>query len=181
MGKLYSFLGLSVGVVLSGMNPNERKDAYAADITYGTNNEFGFDYLRDNMAFSADQRVQREFVYAVVDEVDSILIDEARTPLIISGPTDDRSDVYAKIEQIVPKLSRQVGEVEEGEDIRVPRLEIHGEGALPLAAALVDEARSVVVHAQHGQQPVGLAVGAADVAAARADVGDAQADAARRL
>jgi preprotein translocase subunit SecA len=116
MGKLYSFLGLSVGVVLSGMNPNERKDAYAADITYGTNNEFGFDYLRDNMAFSADQRVQRELVYAVVDEVDSILIDEARTPLIISGPTDDRSDVYAKIEQIVPKLSRQVGEVEEGEE-----------------------------------------------------------------
>ena len=116
MGKIHSLLGLSVGVVLSGMEPTERKAAYAADITYGTNNEFGFDYLRDNMAFSIDQRVQRELVYAVVDEVDSILIDEARTPLIISGPTDDRSDVYTKINQIVPKLTAQVGEVEDGEE-----------------------------------------------------------------
>ncbi|MFT4561577.1 MAG: preprotein translocase subunit SecA [Gammaproteobacteria bacterium] len=116
MGRIHSFLGMSVGVVLSGMDPNDRKAAYNADITYGTNNEFGFDYLRDNMAFSADQRVQRELVYAVVDEVDSILIDEARTPLIISGPTDDRSDIYAKIDQIVPKLTRQQGETEEGEE-----------------------------------------------------------------
>ena len=116
MGKIYSFLGLTVGVVVSAMDPEDRKAAYAADVTYGTNNEFGFDYLRDNMAFSVEQRVQRGLVYAVVDEVDSILIDEARTPLIISGPTDDRSDLYVKINQIVPKLSRQVGEVEEGEE-----------------------------------------------------------------
>ena len=116
MGQIHALLGLTVGVVLSGMEPSDRKAAYAADITYGTNNEFGFDYLRDNMAFSADQRVQRDLVYAVVDEVDSILIDEARTPLIISGPTDDRSDVYAKINEIVPKLAAQVGEVEEVEE-----------------------------------------------------------------
>jgi len=116
MGKLYSFLGLSVGVVLSGLNPEERKEAYGADITYGTNNEFGFDYLRDNMAFTQDQRVQRELVYAVVDEVDSILIDEARTPLIISGPTDDRSDLYVKINKIVPKLSRQVTQAGDDEE-----------------------------------------------------------------
>lgn len=110
MGKLYSFLDMSVGVVVSGMDTEARKQAYAADITYGTNNEFGFDYLRDNMAFAIDQRVQRELAYAVVDEVDSILIDEARTPLIISGPTDDRSDVYTQINEIVPKLERQADE-----------------------------------------------------------------------
>ncbi len=117
MGKLYKFLDLTVGVVLSGLDPSERKAAYAADITYGTNNEFGFDYLRDNMAFTQEQRVQRELVYAVVDEVDSILIDEARTPLIISGPTDDRSDLYVKINKVVPKLTRQInqGNEDEGE------------------------------------------------------------------
>ena len=115
MGKLYTFLGLSVGVVLSGMNGEQRQAAYAADITYGTNNEFGFDYLRDNMAFTPEQRVQRELVYGIVDEVDSILIDEARTPLIISGPTDDRSDLYVKINQVVPKLSRQEEEDGEGD------------------------------------------------------------------
>jgi len=107
MGKIYTFLDLSVGVVLTGMDTAARKQAYEADITYGTNNEFGFDYLRDNMAFAEEQRVQRDLAYAVVDEVDSILIDEARTPLIISGPTDDRSDVYVRINQIVPKLERQ--------------------------------------------------------------------------
>ena len=115
MGKLYEALGLSVGVVLSGLDSAERKAAYRADITYGTNNEFGFDYLRDNMAFTQDQRVQRGLVYAVVDEVDSILIDEARTPLIISGPTDDRSDLYVKINKIVPKLSQQVKQAEDEE------------------------------------------------------------------
>ncbi|MDP6183836.1 MAG: preprotein translocase subunit SecA, partial [Gammaproteobacteria bacterium] len=115
MGRLYSFLDLRVGVVLSGLDPEERKDAYAADITYGTNNEFGFDYLRDNMAFTKEQRVQRELVYAIVDEVDSILIDEARTPLIISGPTDDRSEIYVKIDKIVPKLSQQKEEDGEGD------------------------------------------------------------------
>jgi preprotein translocase subunit SecA len=110
MGKLYNFLGLSVGVVLSGQESDEKRAAYGADITYGTNNEFGFDYLRDNMAFSAEDRVQRELHYAIVDEVDSILIDEARTPLIISGPADDSSDLYIKINAIAPKLTRQEGE-----------------------------------------------------------------------
>ena len=107
-------MGLSVGVVLSGLNQEERKAAYNADITYGTNNEFGFDYLRDNMVFTKEQRVQRELVYAIVDEVDSILIDEARTPLIISGPADDRSDEYVKINRLIPSLRRQATE-EEGD------------------------------------------------------------------
>ncbi|HEC19062.1 MAG TPA: preprotein translocase subunit SecA, partial [Gammaproteobacteria bacterium] len=110
MGKLYNFLGLSVGVVLSGQSPDEKRAAYAADITYGTNNEFGFDYLRDNMAFSLEEKVQRELHYAIVDEVDSILIDEARTPLIISGPADDSSELYEKINKVVPKLVKQEGE-----------------------------------------------------------------------
>ncbi|HEX22852.1 MAG TPA: preprotein translocase subunit SecA, partial [Chromatiales bacterium] len=110
MGKLYNFLGLSVGVALSGQSPDEKRAAYAADITYGTNNEFGFDYLRDNMAFSLEDKVQRELHYAIVDEVDSILIDEARTPLIISGPADDSSDLYEKINKIVPDLVKQEGE-----------------------------------------------------------------------
>ena len=110
IGKIYRFLGLTVGVVLSGLNQEERKSAYAADITYGTNNEFGFDYLRDNMVFTKEQRVQRELVYCIVDEVDSILIDEARTPLIISGPSDDRSDLYTRINVLIPKLARQATE-----------------------------------------------------------------------
>ncbi|WP_348673619.1 preprotein translocase subunit SecA, partial [uncultured Abyssibacter sp.] len=107
MGRVYRFLGLTVGVALSGQSPDEKRAAYAADITYGTNNEFGFDYLRDNMAFSAQDKVQRELHFAVVDEVDSILIDEARTPLIISGPTDDDPSLYQKINSIVPKLVPQ--------------------------------------------------------------------------
>jgi len=115
MGRLYSFLDMSVGVVVTGLDTAERKQAYASDITYGTNNEFGFDYLRDNMAFSIEQRVQRELTYAVVDEVDSILIDEARTPLIISGPTDDRSDLYVKVNGIVPNLTVQAEEEGEGD------------------------------------------------------------------
>ena len=112
MGKLYSFLGLTTGVILAQMDSSERRLAYAADITYGTNNEFGFDYLRDNMAFSLEQKVQRDLHFAIVDEVDSILIDEARTPLIISGPTDDSSDIYIKVNAIVPLLKRQPKESE---------------------------------------------------------------------
>ncbi|WP_370234393.1 MULTISPECIES: preprotein translocase subunit SecA [Henriciella] len=104
MGKLYGFLGMSTGVIVHGLNDQERKAAYACDITYGTNNEFGFDYLRDNMKYSLDQMAQRGHAYAIVDEVDSILIDEARTPLIISGPTDDRSDLYRTIDALIPKL-----------------------------------------------------------------------------
>ncbi len=107
MGQIYNALDMSVGVVLGGMNHADRKRSYECAITYGTNNEFGFDYLRDNMAFHPDQRVQRDLTYAVVDEVDSILIDEARTPLIISGPTDDRSDLYARVNALIPKLERQ--------------------------------------------------------------------------
>ncbi|UPW17934.1 preprotein translocase subunit SecA [Agarivorans sp. TSD2052] len=104
---LFEYLGLSVAVNISGMDHQVKKEAYAADITYGTNNEFGFDYLRDNMAFAPEQRVQRPLNYAVVDEVDSILIDEARTPLIISGPAEDSSELYKKINDVIPLLVRQ--------------------------------------------------------------------------
>jgi len=108
MGKLYNFLGLDVGVVVHGLSDEERKKAYAADITYGTNNEFGFDYLRDHMKFYAHQLVQRDLHYAIVDEVDCILIDEARTPLIISGPADISTDLYTRINSIVPRLKKDV-------------------------------------------------------------------------
>ena len=107
MGQIYRFLGMTVGVVIAGMSPDEKRAAYGSDITYGTNNEYGFDYLRDNMAFSLEQKVQRELYYALVDEVDSILIDEARTPLIISGPAEESSELYRKINTIVPRLTRQ--------------------------------------------------------------------------
>lgn len=107
MAPIYNFLGLSVGVIVAGQNHEEKKDAYAKDIVYGTNNEFGFDYLRDNMAFSVDDKVQRGLYFAVIDEVDSILIDEARTPLIISGPSDDSSDLYIKINKLIPNLKQQ--------------------------------------------------------------------------
>ena len=113
MGELYSFLGLTTGVIVHGIDDIERKEAYACDITYGTNNEFGFDYLRDNMKYSLDQMVQRGHAYAIVDEVDSILIDEARTPLIISGPTDDRSELYKAVDAIIPKLTDEDYEVDE--------------------------------------------------------------------
>ena len=112
MAKLYGFLGLTTGVIISGLDQAARKEAYACDITYGTNNEFGFDYLRDNMAFSQEERVQRELSYAVIDEVDSILIDEARTPLIISGPSSDSANLYEVIDKIVPNLTPQAKEDE---------------------------------------------------------------------
>ncbi|MHB8746403.1 MAG: preprotein translocase subunit SecA, partial [Gammaproteobacteria bacterium] len=115
MGKVYEFLGLTTGVVIAGMTTEEKRAAYAADITYGTNNEFGFDYLRDNMAFGLADKVQRTLYYAVVDEVDSILIDEARTPLIISGPTNDSSELYQRINQLIPRLTRQKAENEPGD------------------------------------------------------------------
>ncbi|MEM7209280.1 MAG: preprotein translocase subunit SecA [Pseudomonadota bacterium] len=110
MGRLYTFLGLSVGVIVGGLDTDQRREAYAADITYGTNNEFGFDYLRDNMAHELEAKVQRGLNFAIVDEVDSILIDEARTPLIISGPASDSSDVYVSINKLVPKLVAQQDE-----------------------------------------------------------------------
>lgn len=107
MSKLYGFLGLSTGVIVGGMSGDERRQSYLADITYGTNNEFGFDYLRDNMAFRIEDKVQRELNFAVIDEVDSILIDEARTPLIISGPAEDSSERYQQINTLIPSLTRQ--------------------------------------------------------------------------
>jgi preprotein translocase subunit SecA len=116
MGRLYRFLGLSVGIILSQMPSGEKQAAYAADITYGTNNEFGFDYLRDNMAGSVEERFQRKLNFAIVDEVDSILIDEARTPLIISGQAEDNVDVYVRINKLVPQLVRQKPKVKESDE-----------------------------------------------------------------
>jgi len=115
MGQIYRFLGLEVGINLSNISSEEKKKAYEADITYGTNNEFGFDYLRDNMIFSKEERVQRKLHYGLVDEVDSILIDEARTPLIISGQAEDNVDLYTKINLVVAKLSKQKTEEEGGD------------------------------------------------------------------
>ncbi|WP_411817414.1 preprotein translocase subunit SecA [Hyphococcus sp. DH-69] len=113
MARVYSQLGLTTGCIVHGLSDEERREAYKADITYGTNNEFGFDYLRDNMKSSLDQMVQRGHHYAIVDEVDSILIDEARTPLIISGPTDDKSELYLKINDIIPQLVEEDYEIDE--------------------------------------------------------------------
>ncbi|HEX5055349.1 MAG TPA: preprotein translocase subunit SecA [Gammaproteobacteria bacterium] len=161
MGKLYNFLGLTVGVVVPGMAHADKKAAYAADITYGTNNEFGFDYLRDNMAFSLEDKVQRGLNYAIVDEVDSILIDEARTPLIISGPTNDSSDLYTKVHKIVLHLKpqqtedgpgdfsldekiRQAHLSEEGHD-HVERLLVQ-HGILNKGESLYDPANIVLMH-----------------------------------
>src|SRR5256885_631270 len=107
MGPVYRFLGLTVGVIKNAQSPPEKRAAYACDITYGTNNEFGFDYLRDNLAFRLEDRVQRTLSFAIVDEVDSILIDEARTPLIISGPAEESTELYLRINELVPRLTRQ--------------------------------------------------------------------------
>ncbi len=113
MGQVYEFLGLKVGCIVHGLSDEERHDAYAADVTYATNNELGFDYLRDNMKFSLDEMVQRDFNFAIVDEVDSILIDEARTPLIISGPVEDSSEAYRQVDVIIPKLVEDDYEIDE--------------------------------------------------------------------
>ena len=113
MGQVYEFLGLSVGCIVNNMSDEERRAAYGSDVTYGTNNEFGFDYLRDNMKFHLDEMVQREFNFAIVDEVDSILIDEARTPLIISGPVEDSSQSYKAVDVIIPKLTEEDFELDE--------------------------------------------------------------------
>jgi len=134
---LFSFLGLTVGVNIPGLAHPEKQQAYAADITYGTNNEFGFDYLRDNMAFSPQDRVQRDLAFAIIDEVDSILIDEARTPLIISGPAEDSSELYKKINLLVPELQKQEKEDEEGK---------HGDGHFT-----VDEKARQVYLTEQGQ------------------------------
>jgi len=140
MGKLYNALGLTTGVVVSEMDSLARKQAYAADITYGTNNEFGFDYLRDNMAFTADERVQRELNYAIIDEVDSILIDEARTPLIISGPTNDNSELYQVMNRLVQFL-------EKGEESKE-------EGGLPTGDFTVDEKSKQIHLTEQGHEKI---------------------------
>ncbi len=120
MGPVYRFLGLTVGVIKNSQSPQEKREAYACDITYGTNNELGFDYLRDNLAFGLEDRVQRQLAYAIVDEVDSILIDEARTPLIISGPAEESTELYLRINQLVPSLTRQLQEARPGEQEEGP-------------------------------------------------------------
>ena len=113
MGEIYQFLGLGVGCIVNGLDDGQRREQYAADITYGTNNEFGFDYLRDNMKFTLESMVQRPFSFCIVDEVDSILIDEARTPLIISGPTEDSSEMYQKVDRVIPELGPDDFEIDE--------------------------------------------------------------------
>ena len=113
MGQVYEFLGLTVGCIVHGLDDDERRQQYACDVTYGTNNEFGFDYLRDNMKFSLDEMVQREFNFAIVDEVDSILIDEARTPLIISGPTEETTEMYLRVDKLIPDLKDEDFEKDE--------------------------------------------------------------------
>jgi preprotein translocase subunit SecA len=118
MGQLYAFLGLSTGIIVHGLDDNQRREAYAADITYGTNNEFGFDYLRDNMKYRLEDMVQRPFNFAIVDEVDSILIDEARTPLIISGPSDEPTELYAQVNEIIVELVKLEGMYDKDEKAR---------------------------------------------------------------
>ena len=142
MGKLYNFLGLSVGVNVPQMSREEKQAAYAADITYGTNNEFGFDYLRDNMVQDTADRVARGLAYAIVDEVDSILIDEARTPLIISGQAEDHTEMYVRINAVVPKLKKQIGEL----DLRT------GEGVVDPGDFTVDEKTHQVFLTEDGHE-----------------------------
>src|SRR5690554_1759806 len=135
MGRLHKFLGLTVGVIVPNLSEHERREAYAADITYGTNNEFGFDYLRDNMKHDRSQQVHRPFNYAIVDEVDSILIDEARTPLIISGPTDDKSDLYLALDSLVKRLPKELYEADE----KTKNVQLTEEGVEYVEQLLIDE------------------------------------------
>ncbi len=141
MGRLFGFLGLSTGCILGGMDAAEKRAAYAADITYGTNNEFGFDYLRDNMAFSLEQKVQRAFNFAIVDEVDSILIDEARTPLIISGPAEESADIYKRVNALIPRLVAQEAEDGPGDfsvDEKVKQVYLTEEGHEKVETLMVE-------------------------------------------
>ena len=153
MGQIYTFLGLTTGIIVHGMTDPERKAAYAADVTYGTNNEFGFDYLRDNMKYSRDQLVQRGHAYAIVDEVDSILVDEARTPLIISGPSDDRSALYETADKLIPLLEEGDYEIDEKQrsatftDQGIEKLEANmSESGLLKSASLYDIENVALVH-----------------------------------
>jgi preprotein translocase subunit SecA len=162
MGKLYGFLGLSVGVNVPGMGREEKQAAFAADVTYGTNNEFGFDYLRDNMVLETQDRVARGLAYAIVDEVDSILIDEARTPLIISGQAEDHTELYVRIDAVVPKLKKQIGE----EDIRT------GEGVIDAGDFTVDEKTHQVFLTESGHEAAERLLGEAGLLAEGASLYD---------
>ncbi len=149
MGRLYAFLGLSTGVIVPNMADEERRAAYAADVTYGTNNEFGFDYLRDNMKYRLEDMVQRDFNYAIVDEVDSILIDEARTPLIISGPAEDSSELYRSVDAVVAELARDATTYDKDEKFRSVILTEHGTEtveAMLRAAGIIDEGGLYDIH-----------------------------------
>ncbi|MGD0786858.1 MAG: preprotein translocase subunit SecA [Terracidiphilus sp.] len=165
MGKIYEFLGLTVGVIVHDLDDNERRAAYAADITYGTNNEFGFDYLRDNMKFELKDCVQRGHYYAIVDEVDSILIDEARTPLIISGPTDQTTDKYARVRKIIPEL--ELGEEIEASDTqRVAELGLQlNEGQKYLTGDyIVDEKQRTIGVTDEGWETIEKLLGIGNIA-----------------
>jgi preprotein translocase subunit SecA len=162
MGQLYNFLGLSVGVNLPQMSREEKQAAYAADVTYGTNNEFGFDYLRDNMVQDTADRVARGLSYAIVDEVDSILIDEARTPLIISGQAEDHTEMYVRINAVVPRLKKQIGEL----DLRT------GEGVIEPGDFTVDEKSHQVFLTEDGHENAELILGEAGLLAEGASLYD---------
>jgi len=153
MGKLYTFLGLTVGVIVHDLDDDERREAYAADVTYGTNNEFGFDYLRDNMKFDLRDCVQRPHNYAIVDEVDSILIDEARTPLIISGASEESTDKYERVNRIIPKL-------EKGEEVEVPP----GEPKIYTGDFVVDEKHKNITVTDEGWEKVEKLLGIGNIA-----------------
>jgi preprotein translocase subunit SecA len=165
MGKIYEFLGLTVGVIVHDLDDNERRAAYAADITYGTNNEFGFDYLRDNMKFEIKDCVQRGHYYAIVDEVDSILIDEARTPLIISGPTDQTTDKYARVRKIIPSLEKGE-EIEASDSRRVAELGLQlREGEKYLTGDyIVDEKQRTIGVTDEGWVTIEKALGIGNIA-----------------
>jgi preprotein translocase subunit SecA len=153
MGKIYTFLGLSVGVIIHDLSDEERRAAYGADVTYGTNNEFGFDYLRDNMKFDLSDCVQREHNFAIVDEVDSILIDEARTPLIISGASEESTDKYARVNKIIPRL-------EKGEEIEVPQ----GEPKQYTGDFCIDEKHKTITVTEEGWAKVEEMLGIGNIA-----------------
>ena len=162
MGQLYRFLGLSVGVNVSQMSREEKQAAYGSDVTYGTNNEFGFDYLRDNMVQDTADRVARGLAYAIVDEVDSILIDEARTPLIISGQAEDHTEMYVRINAVVPKLKKQIGEL----DLRT------GEGVIEPGDFTVDEKSHQVFLTEDGHENAEAMLGEAGLLAEGASLYD---------
>ena len=163
MGRLYGFLGLSVGVNVPGLSREEKQAAYAADVTYGTNNEFGFDYLRDNMVYELHDRVQRGLNFAIVDEVDSILIDEARTPLIISGQAEDHTEMYVRINSVVPGLKKQIG-------VADPRT---GEGVIEAGDFTVDEKSHQVTLTEDGHEKAEQLLGEAGLLAEGASLYDA--------